>query len=121
MSSPSAKKKPEPERWIKRRFPRYHSDVRVVATMVRNHEEVVVDGRCSLLSEGGMGGIIASELVLGDVVSLEFCLPVAEDPIQVRAVVRYRNGLYYGLEFVALSPEQRQAIRKFCKPLPPLQ
>ena len=52
-----------------------------------------------------------------EVVSLELALPQATYPLKLRALVRYRRGLHYGFEFLALSMEQRAAIRRVCEML----
>jgi hypothetical protein len=38
-------------------------------------------------------------------------------PIKLRALVRYRDGLRHGFEFLALSPEQREGIHRVCEAL----
>jgi len=53
------------------------------------------------------------------VVSMELSLPLTPFPIKCRALVRYRDGLRHGFEFLALSSQQREAIRKLCQALPP--
>lgn len=112
---------PQPNWPSKRRYPRFRADLRLTATAVRDHQNVTVPGRCNLIAEGGLGAIMAGELVPGDVVTLEFSLPALEEPVQVRAVVRSGDGFHYGFEFIVLTPAQREAIRSFCKPLPRAQ
>ena len=38
-------------------------------------------------------------------------------PLKVRAIVRYRQGLRYGFEFLTLNDIQRQMIRRVCEML----
>lgn len=45
---------------------------------------------------------------------MEFNLPVAVQPIKVRAIVRYRNGLYHGFEFLTLTQGQREIVCRAC-------
>jgi hypothetical protein len=33
----------------------------------------------------------------------------------VRAIVRYRNGLYHGFEFLTLNQEQRNIVCRACE------
>lgn len=56
---------------------------------------------------------MALELEVGESVSLKFGLPGVQ-VLEVRAVVRNRNGARYGFEFLTLSEEQRYAITRFC-------
>ena len=41
-------------------------------------------------------------------------LPLSPYPLKVRAIVRYRQGLRYGFEFLTLSEAQRDTIRRVC-------
>jgi hypothetical protein len=36
-------------------------------------------------------------------------------PIKVRAIVRYRQGLRYGFEFLTLNDTQRDTILRVCQ------
>jgi TonB family protein len=68
-------------------------------------------GRCTDLSEAGVGAVIAGELAAGLQVAVELRLPNVGVPVRARAVVRYQSRLRCGLEFVSLSVEQREMIR----------
>jgi len=46
---------------------------------------------------------------------MEFTVPLAVQPIKVRAIVRYRNGLYHGFEFLTLNQEQRNIVCRACE------
>ncbi len=48
---------------------------------------------------------------------MELSLPLAASPLKFRALVRYRKGLHHGFEFLALSKEQRETIRRVCQML----
>jgi len=75
-------------------------------------------GRCTDLSEGGLGVIVAGELMAGQPVALEMRLPNVGLPIRARAQVRYQDRLHYGLQFVGLSMEQREMIRYWASQAP---
>jgi len=68
-------------------------------------------GRCTDISEGGVGAIVAGELTIGQQVAIELRLPNVGLPIRVRALVRYQSRLHCGFEFLGLSTEQREMIR----------
>ncbi len=68
-------------------------------------------GRCTDLSEAGLGAMVAGELSAGQQVALELRLPNVAVPFRARAVVRYESRLRCGLEFVGLSVEQQEMIR----------
>lgn len=48
---------------------------------------------------------------------MELSLPMSPFPIKFRALVRYRDGLRHGFEFLALSASQREEIRRVCENL----
>ena len=68
-------------------------------------------GRCTDLSETGVGAVIAGELVPDQQVAVELRLPNVGVPVRARALVRYQSRLCCGLEFTGLSAEQRAMIR----------
>src|SRR5262249_510354 len=65
--------------------------------------------------ERGIAAMIAGELVLGESVGVEVQLPLLHEPLRTRAMVRYQDRLRCGLEFVALSAEQRASIRDWAR------
>ena len=64
-----------------------------------------------------MGATLTGELEVGEVVSLELSLPMVAHPAKVRALVRYRDGLRHGFEFLTMNKEQRNALRRVCEVL----
>jgi hypothetical protein len=48
---------------------------------------------------------------------MELSLPMTPFPIKFRALVRYRDGLRHGFEFLTMSPTQREEIRRVCEAL----
>jgi hypothetical protein len=50
-------------------------------------------------------------------VTLEMTLPSTAAPMKIRALVRYRDGLRHGFEFLALSTKQREAVNQTCETL----
>ncbi len=99
-----------------RRFPRYPLDVHLSVNVFRSGENVSFWGRTSELGEDGLGATLTGELECGEVVSMELALPMTL-PIKFRALVRYRDGLRHGFEFLALSAAQRDEIRRVCQTL----
>jgi TonB family protein len=63
------------------------------------------------VGENGLAAVIAGELRPGDLVGLEFRLPTVGACLRAKAVVRHHERLRCGLEFLALSQEQRAMIR----------
>jgi TonB family protein len=84
-------------------------------TVLRSGIPDTVPGRAVNVCERGIAAMLAQELVPGESVAVEVQLSLAAPPLRARAVVRYQDKLRSGLEFVALTAEQREAIRNWAK------
>jgi len=98
-----------------RRYPRYALDVRVKARMLQNGTDLNCWGRSTELGRDGIGATLTGELQVGDILSLEIPLPLSTRALKVRAIVRFRYGLRYGFEFLAVNETQREMIRRTCE------
>ena len=95
----------------RRRFFRHAINVPLDVIALRSGIPNNLPGRCTDLSEAGIGAIVAGELVPGQPVAIELRLPNVGLPVRARAQVRYEDRLHCGLQFVGLSAEQREMIR----------
>jgi hypothetical protein len=86
--------------------------------MFRDGETRTIWGRSNMIGQEGIGGTLTGELEIGEVVGLEFTLPLSAHPIKLRGIVRYKNGFQYGFEFLAVDAMQRQSIQRACEILP---
>jgi len=98
-----------------RRFPRFAVDVRMQVRMFQEGEFRSCWGRSTELGQDGIGATLTGELEQGEIVSLEIPLPLSSYPLKVRAIVRYRQGLRYGFEFLTLDGSQREMVRRVCE------
>jgi len=96
-----------------RRASRKPLSVPVDLTVLRSGIPCSMPGRSVNLSEVGVGIVLAGELPLGNPVGLELRLPNSDEPLYIKAVVRYQGPLSCGLEFIGLSAEQQTAIRNW--------
>jgi len=94
-----------------RRVSRHPVNIPLDLIALRSGVPENLPGRCTDLSEAGVGAVLAGELSAGQQVALELRLPNVGVPVRVRALVRYQSRLRCGLEFVGLSVEQREMIR----------
>jgi PilZ domain len=78
-----------------RRHPRFKIDVDV---RVYPRDCPVVRGRTVDISESGISAILRVEVPLGEVVRLEFTLPLGD--VEVLATVRQRTAFRYGFQFI---------------------
>ncbi len=113
-AAPSMQLDPASQRGIPRRPLFVPLDVIVLRSGIPEN----LPGRCTDLSEGGVGAIVAGELIPGQQVAIELRLPNMGVPVRSRALVRYQQLLRCGLQFVGLTPEQREMIRYWASRVP---
>ncbi|HEV2401720.1 MAG TPA: TonB family protein [Candidatus Sulfotelmatobacter sp.] len=99
----------------RRRVPRFHLQSPLDITVLRSGVPDTVPGRAMNVCERGLAAVVAGELLPGESVGVEVQLSPTIEPLRTRAMVRYQDRLRCGLEFVAISPEQRAAIRDWTK------
>jgi len=97
-----------------RRYPRYAVDARLAVQVFRSGQTTSFWGRSNELGEDGVGGTLTGPVEPGEVVSMELTVPLAAQPIKLRALVRYRSGLRHGFEFLAVTDPQRDLLRRVC-------
>jgi len=107
----SAAVAPAFEQTQRRDFPRHSLSVPLDVIALRSGVPENLPGRCTDLSEGGVGGMVAGELSAGQQVAVELRLPNVGVPVRARALVRYQGRLRCGFEFIGLPVEQREMIR----------
>ena len=78
-------------------------------TVLRSGVPDAVPGRAIDVCEGGLGAILAAEVHPGELVGVEFRLPDSAS-VLAKARVCYQDRLRCGLQFLAISAEQRAAI-----------
>lgn len=99
----------------RRRVPRFELQAPVDVTVVRAGMPNTVPGRSTNLGERGIAAVIAGELVPGESVEVEIKFSATTEPLQMHAIVRYHDQLRCGLEFVAMTPEQRALVREWAR------
>ena len=99
---------------VPRRFSRSRFDVRIQVAVFREGVTTTCWGRTSELSMDGIGATLSGELRVGEVVSLEFPIPLPPHIIKLRAIVRYSDGLRCGLQFLVVTSEQKLLLREVC-------
>jgi TonB family protein len=108
MSGVSSPGLEEPSR---RAFRRHPLTVPLDLIALRSGIPEDMPGRCTDISESGLGAVVAGELSSGQQVAIELRLPRVAVPMQARAIVRHQARLQCGLELVGLSPDQKDMIR----------
>jgi PilZ domain len=100
-----------------RRFPRYLIDTRIQASVFREGGAEIFWGRSREIGEDGIGATLSGQLNPGEIVTMGICVPGSAHIVQVRAAVRYSQGFYCGFEFLVLTEEQRDIVRRLCERL----
>ncbi len=100
-----------------RRFARHRMDARIQMSVFRDGTTTALWGRTSEMGQDGVGATLSGELKVGEVVSMEFPIPVPPYFLKVRAVVRYSEGLRCGFEFLIMTEDQRETLRRVCEVL----
>jgi hypothetical protein len=88
----------------RRRWERSPVDFSVQIAIYQDAGKVLIPGHITELSQGGMMVYVGMSLHPGDLLEVEFEFPVRRT---VQAVVRYRDGYSFGLEFVEPLPSKR--------------
>jgi len=107
----SAARSPVLEETRERGFNRHPINVPLDLIALRSGVPDNLPGRCTDISEAGVGAVVAGELAAGLQVAVELRLPNVGVPVRARALVRYQSRLRCGFEFVGLSVKQREMIR----------
>ena len=94
-----------------RRHPRHKLEVDI-AVYPRDAE--VVRGHTVDISESGISAMLTVEVPVGEVVRLEFKLPLGA--VDVHATVRHRTAFRYGFQFVE-SGDALPVIARTCRAL----
>jgi hypothetical protein len=93
-----------------RRHPRYKLAVDIT---VYSRTCGVLRGRTVDISESGISAMLKIEALIGELVELEFTLPLG--PVMTYAAVRQRNAFRYGFQFLEL--DDAEVIRSTCRQL----
>jgi len=117
MASPGKQLESNKSGGRNRRYPRFVIDLRLQVRMFQSGEFRNCWGRSTEIGQDGIGATLTGELEPGEIVTLDIPLPLSPYPMKIRAIVRYRQGLRYGFEFLTLTEVQRDTIRRVCEML----
>jgi hypothetical protein len=94
-----------------RRHPRFKLEVGIE---IYPRNLPVVRGQTADISESGVSAILKAEVPIGEVVRLEFDLPLGS--VEIPAMVRQRSAFRYGFQFLEASTAQ-ETIGRTCRGL----
>jgi TonB family protein len=67
------------------------------------------------VGEGGVSVVLAGEVEPGESVGISLQLPFVLEPVQAKAVIRHQGPLRCGIQFIAMSAEQLNALRTWAR------
>jgi c-di-GMP-binding flagellar brake protein YcgR len=100
------------------RLARYSFDCELTLTVYRSGQKQELWGRAADISEGGVAATLSETLEVGEIALIR--VEVEKKTLNLRAAVRYRRGHFCGFEFLAMSLDQREAIKSLCGRLHPI-
>lgn len=106
---------------VTRSIHRHAVRVPLIVQVLRSGVTTRLHGTSADLSERGIGGNLKAQLTPGEMVKVEFPLPTSSNDIQAYAIVRHREGEFYGFEFLSVDDKSLENIRSLCAILPPLR
>ena len=95
-----------------RRYARFPCDRGILVSYRTNDHEKMIQGRCTTISEGGLGAVVEGQLPPDQLVDIQMKLERTPMPLHMNARVRYNQGFNHGFEFIAPDPLHRQVIRE---------
>lgn len=101
------------------RLVRYSFDSRVTLTIYREGQKRELWGRTADICQGGIAATLSGSLEVGDAASIR--IEIEKQTLDVRVVVRHRQGHFCGFQFLSLNAEQREIIKSACQRLRPIQ
>jgi len=104
----------QPKYTIRRRFPRYRTNLPV---QVRDRQQRTHVGHCFVIAEAGLGATLPETIPVGSLVQLLFSIPSHSTQLKVLALVRNQNDRQHGFEFLSLTEDDRLFLRQFCEEL----
>ena len=90
--------------------PRHAFETRIQILLQRDSTKLSLQGWVRNLSESGVGAFVAESLIPGESVMLEIPLSGGDKQV-IPATVARALGTEYGVQFTALSADQRRQIR----------
>ncbi len=108
----------EPRWKIARGFARFLIDLTVDVFLSETASIPVTSGSVHDISLGGLAATMESDVRVGQRVWLEFRLPMTGDLLRLLSRVCHGEAGRFGFEFLNITAEQRERIRKACEGLP---
>jgi len=94
------------------RSPRFRTDFHLFL-QTQDRQTSLLDGRCTDISEDGLGAEFRASLEVGTAVALIFTLPGNTTSVRVSARVTNRKGGFHGFVFLFSSQKERDYVYNY--------
>lgn len=111
----------QPKLLTTRTYSRHAVKVPFMVEVLRSGVIARLHGTSEDVSERGIGGILKSQLIPGEMVKVTFPIPNAPADISAHALVRHRRQDFFGFEFISIDDNSLRMIRNLCAVLPTLR
>lgn len=97
-----------------RRWNRYNVMISVNVTTMENGRCVTLSGQACDVSKGGLRLFITRKIEEGTSLTLQFLLPYYSTRLEMKGVVRNRDGFTHGVEFIDPTTDQQHLLERSC-------
>ncbi len=97
-----------------RRWDRYHVMISVNVTMMENGRYITLAGQACDVSKGGLRLFVTRTIEEGTSLMLQFLLPYYSTQLEIKGVVRNRDGFTHGVEFIDPTADQQHILERSC-------
>ena len=94
---------------------RHRVTIPVRVTVFEKDKYVEFSGEASDFSANGLCLVLTRELQKGTAISMNLQLPYNSEAMDVRGLVRHRNGFHHGIEFISLTPHSKKLLERASK------
>ena len=105
----------EQKKQSQRATERHRVTLSVRVTVFEGNGYVDFSGEAADFSITGLCLILTRQLEKGTTVSMKLALPYNSETLEMRAIVRHRNGFHHGIEFISLTSYQKELLERASK------
>ena len=105
----------EKQALLRRGTERHKVTIPVQVTAFEETGYVNLSGEASDFSITGLRLVLTRQLEKHAAILLQFNLPYNSQPLRMRALVRHRSGFHHGIEFISVTPTQKEALERTAK------
>ncbi len=102
------------EKGTRRRWDRFSIMISVNVTMIEDGKRITFAGQASDVSKGGLRLFVTRRIDEGTSLVLQFLLPHYSTELEIKGVVRNRDGFTHGVEFISTTAYEQHILERSC-------